>query len=109
MINYRSVRCQWKTVGRERIKPSRHSIYSEIRDRTRGMPLWMRTFTVILESLCFKRPTNLGDNEIDCRFGIRVSRKPLETTGITRRMPNVTFNRDADVDFKVGRHYEGID
>ncbi|GMR54337.1 hypothetical protein PMAYCL1PPCAC_24532 [Pristionchus mayeri] len=40
-------------------------------------------------------------------FGITLSRKPLETDGITRRMPEVVFDRNADVDdrtsFRTGQ------
>ncbi|GMT01323.1 hypothetical protein PENTCL1PPCAC_23497 [Pristionchus entomophagus] len=73
-------------------------------DPERAMPVedrWKGT-NQALEALNLFGDTRKGmRNPVMEAFGIRVSRKPLETKGITRRMPGVTFNRDAEINDKT--------
>ncbi|GMT29162.1 hypothetical protein PFISCL1PPCAC_20459, partial [Pristionchus fissidentatus] len=72
-------------------------------DPERAMPVdrrWEET-NQALQALNLFGDTGRHENPVMKAFGIRVSRTPLTTMGITRRMPTVKFNQHAIVDDKT--------
>ncbi|GMT24733.1 hypothetical protein PFISCL1PPCAC_16030, partial [Pristionchus fissidentatus] len=66
---------------------------------------WAETTTCLKALNLFGEPAN-EENQIMAAFGVRVSKEPLKTTAIQRRVPDVEFQKpsfvERDTSFKTG-------